>query len=73
VLKDSTPPSKETNWQTGLKRKIQQSVVYKHCLRLSGWKKEDLPSEWPTKTAGMSDKIDFKSKLVKRETKVTSY
>jgi hypothetical protein len=26
---DSTTPSKHTNWQTGLKRKIQQPVVYK--------------------------------------------
>jgi hypothetical protein len=23
------PPSKDTNWQTGLKRKIEQSVVYR--------------------------------------------
>jgi hypothetical protein len=25
----STPPSKDTNWQIGLKRKTQQSAVYK--------------------------------------------
>jgi hypothetical protein len=28
MLTDLTPPSKDTAWQTGLKRKIQQSVVY---------------------------------------------
>jgi hypothetical protein len=26
---DLIPPSKETDWQTGLKRKIQQSVAYR--------------------------------------------
>jgi hypothetical protein len=26
---DSTPQSKDTDWQTGLKRKTTQSVVYK--------------------------------------------
>jgi hypothetical protein len=44
---DSTPPSKDTICQTGLKRKIQQSVVYnrttlknrnKHWLRMKDWK-----------------------------------
>jgi hypothetical protein len=29
MLIDSTPPSKDPDWQTGLKRKTQQSVVYK--------------------------------------------
>jgi hypothetical protein len=41
---DSTPPSKDTIWQTGLKRKIWQSVVYKSHTLLTkintglGWK-----------------------------------
>jgi hypothetical protein len=29
LLMDSTPPSKDTIWQTELKRTIQQTVVYK--------------------------------------------
>jgi hypothetical protein len=32
---DSTPPSKDTIWQTGLKRKIQQSFVYKRPILLT--------------------------------------
>jgi hypothetical protein len=44
---NSTPPSKDTIWQAGLKRKIQQSDVYKgpillteiNWLRVKGWKK----------------------------------
>jgi hypothetical protein len=41
---DSTPPSKDTIWQTGLKRKLRQSVVYKRLILLTeintglGWK-----------------------------------
>jgi hypothetical protein len=43
----STPPPKNTNWHTGLKRKIQKLVAYKkthlidknkHCLRVKAWK-----------------------------------
>jgi hypothetical protein len=30
----STTPSKDTVWQTGLKRKIRQSVVYKRSILL---------------------------------------
>jgi exonuclease III len=38
------PPSKDTIWQTGLKGKIQQSVVYRRLIdrnwfRVKGWKK----------------------------------
>jgi hypothetical protein len=42
------PPSKDTAWQTGSKRKIQQSAALqethridrkKHWLRITGWKK----------------------------------
>jgi hypothetical protein len=29
MLMDYIPPSKDTNWQTGLKKKIQQSAAYK--------------------------------------------
>jgi hypothetical protein len=32
MLKDLTTPSKDTIWQTGLKRKIQQSVVYRRPI-----------------------------------------
>jgi hypothetical protein len=32
MLMELTPPSKDTVWQTGLKRKIQQSVVYRRPI-----------------------------------------
>jgi hypothetical protein len=32
VLMDLIPPSKDTFWQTGLKRKIKQSVVYRRPI-----------------------------------------
>jgi hypothetical protein len=32
---DSSTPSKDTIWQTGLKRKIQQSVVYRRPISLA--------------------------------------
>jgi hypothetical protein len=32
---DSTLPSKEAIWQTGLKRKIQQSLVYRRPISLT--------------------------------------
>jgi hypothetical protein len=35
MLMDSIPPSKVTIWQTGLKRKIPQSVVYKRPILLT--------------------------------------
>jgi hypothetical protein len=35
MLMNPTPPSKDTVWQTGLKRKIQQSVVYKRPTSLT--------------------------------------
>jgi hypothetical protein len=45
MLMDLIPPSKDTVWQTGLKRKIQQSCLQethliernKHWLRVKGW------------------------------------
>jgi hypothetical protein len=74
---DSTPPSKHINWQTGLKRKIQQSVVYKRpnlltkmnrIDRVKGWKKI-YQANCPPKEAGVAklkvDKVDFKLTLVK--------
>jgi hypothetical protein len=40
MLTDSTSPSKDIIWQTGLKRKIQQSVVYKKTISITErWKK----------------------------------
>jgi hypothetical protein len=44
MLTDLIPPSKNTIWQTGLKRKIQQPAAYrnnrnKQWLRMKGWKK----------------------------------
>jgi hypothetical protein len=35
MSRDSTPPSKDTAWQTGLKRKIQMSLVYKRPISLT--------------------------------------
>jgi hypothetical protein len=58
----STSPSKETIWQTGIKRKIQQSVVYRRSISLteisSGFGErleEDLPSQWALKTGRSSN------------------
>jgi hypothetical protein len=69
---DSTSSSKDTVWQTGLKRKIQQSVVYRSSISLTegntrlGWK---AGSQWPLKTGRVailiSDKVDFKLTLIK--------
>jgi hypothetical protein len=35
MLMDLIPPSKDTAWQTGLKRKIQQSVAYTRPISLT--------------------------------------
>jgi hypothetical protein len=32
MLTDLTPPSKDNIWQTGLKKKIQQSVAYRRPI-----------------------------------------
>jgi hypothetical protein len=76
MLTDLIPPSKDTIWQTGLKRKIPQSVAYrrpislrnKHWLRVKGWKRI-YQANGPPKQAGMpmltSDKVDFKPTLIK--------
>jgi hypothetical protein len=42
---DLTPSSKDTIWQIGLKRKVEQSFAYRRpissteWLRIKGWKK----------------------------------
>jgi hypothetical protein len=76
---DSTPTLKDTVWQNGLKRKIQQPVVYrrpisltekKHWLRVKGWKKiyqVNGPSKHAGVTILISDKVDFKLILIKRD------
>jgi hypothetical protein len=84
MLTDLTPPSKETIWQTGLKRKIQQSVVYKethlidrnkHWLRAKFWK--IYQTSGSPKQAGVAililDKVDFKPTLIKQIKKDTLY
>jgi hypothetical protein len=71
MLMDLIPPSKDNIWQTGLKRKIQQSSAYrrsihrqKQALGEGERLEEDLPSQWPPKTSReaiiISDKVDFK-------------
>jgi exonuclease III len=78
MLNDLTPPSKDTIWQTALKRKIKQSVVYRRPISLTetsthlGWKAGKIyQSNGPWKQAGVailiSDKVDFKPTLVKRD------
>jgi hypothetical protein len=74
---DSTCPSKDITWQTGLKRKLQQSVVYKRPISLTetnnglAWKarRRFTKSMPPLKQAGVtiliSDKVDFKLTLLK--------
>jgi hypothetical protein len=72
-----TPPSKDTIWQTGLKRQTPQSarktptllVEKKLCVRVKGWKNIYQPYG-PPKQAGeailISNKVEFKPKLVRR-------
>jgi hypothetical protein len=79
MLTDLTPPSKDTVWQTGLKRKIQQFVVYRRPISLTGtstgigWKArrrftKPMP---PPKQAGVEIpilyKVDFKPGLIKQD------
>jgi hypothetical protein len=35
MLTNLTPPSKDTDWQTGLKRKIQQPDAYRRPILLT--------------------------------------
>jgi hypothetical protein len=77
MLMDLIPPSKDTIWQTGFKRKIQQSPALhdthlinrnKHWLRVKDLKKIYHANGHP-KQAGVtifiSDKIEFKLTLIK--------
>jgi hypothetical protein len=70
MLMDSISPSKDTDWQTGLKRKTHLMDRNKHCLRVKGWKKT-YQANGSTKQAGVaipiSGKVDFKPKLVRRD------
>jgi hypothetical protein len=75
---DSMSPSKDTVWQTGLERKIQQSVIYRIPISLTktntdlGWNAERrFTSQWTLKTGKIailiSDKVDFKLTLIKQD------
>jgi hypothetical protein len=77
MLMDLVAPSKDTVWQTGLKRKIQQSVAYRrpislteHWLRVKGWKKI-YQTNGPQNQAGVAililDKGDFKLTLIRQD------
>jgi hypothetical protein len=62
MLTDLTPPTKDTIWQTGLRRNIQQSVVYRRPISLTEIStalgkilEEDLPSQQPLKTGRSSN------------------
>jgi hypothetical protein len=74
----SIPPPKDIGWQAALKSKNQQFVLYKKCISLTknrhwiGWEDEKyFQANGPWKQAGVviftSDKVDFKSKLVRRD------
>jgi hypothetical protein len=76
---DSTHPSKDTFWQTGLKNEdlkigcLQETYLIdrnKHWLWVKGWK-TIYQTNGPQKQAGVaifiSDKVDFKFKLLKRD------
>jgi hypothetical protein len=69
--------NQDTDWQSGLKKKIQPFLDYKkfksltkHCLKVKGWKKI-FQANGTQKQAGEAvliyDKADFKPKLVRRE------
>jgi hypothetical protein len=72
MLRDLTPQSKDTIWQTGLSNNLlltgdPSHLQNKHWLRVKGWKiyqANSLP-----KQAGVailiSDKIEFKPTLIK--------
>jgi hypothetical protein len=70
MLTDLIPPSKDTAWQTGLKRKTQQSVAYKRSISLTETStglgdrlEEDLPSQQPLKTGRSSNTYLRQSRL----------
>jgi hypothetical protein len=82
---DSTPSSKDTNWQTWLKEKIRKPVVYKKLTLLTetntilGWKsrKKIYQANGPPKQAGVaitiSDRVDFKPNYSEETRKITSF
>jgi hypothetical protein len=62
MLTDLTPTSKDTIWQTGLKRKIQKSKNrcfpshrQKQAVAEGKRLEEDLPNQWPSKTGRSSN------------------
>jgi hypothetical protein len=70
------PPSKDTAWQTGLKKRSNNLLLTgdsshrqnKHWLRMKGWKKI-YQANGHQKEAGVAilitDKVDFKLTLIK--------
>jgi hypothetical protein len=63
-------PIKNTDWQTGLKRKTQQSAAYRRptsstekTLAESERPEEDLPSQWSLKTGRSSNTYHGQSRL----------
>jgi hypothetical protein len=74
----STPPSKNTDWQTTLKRKTWKSVVYKKPtlqtetnIALRGKKiyQANGPPSRQEEQLLKLDKVEFKAKLVRRDKK----
>ena len=67
------PQPKDKDWLNGYKNKTPTYVVYKtrdtYRLKVKGWKKIFQANEEQKKTgvAILSDKIDFKTKAVKRD------
>jgi exonuclease III len=81
MSKDSNSTTKDTIWQSGLKRKIQQSCLQethlinrnKHWLRVKGWKKIYQANGIQNK-AGVAililHKVDFKLTMIKCDEEV---
>jgi hypothetical protein len=78
MLTKLIPPSKDSVWQTGLKRRSNNllhtedpSHQQKQALAEGEWIKEDLPRNGPPKQAGVaiviSDKLDFKVIFIKQD------
>jgi hypothetical protein len=70
MLMDLTSPSKHTIWQTGLKRKMQQSVAYRRPTKLWVKGRKNIYQDngsWKQSGAAtfISDKEDFKLTLIK--------
>jgi hypothetical protein len=79
MLMDSIPSPKDTTWQAGLKKKTlticcsQETHLTdrnKHCFSVKGWKKiykVNVPPKQTEVAILLSDKVDFKPKLVRRD------